>query len=262
MDQAHKFSLRFWGVRGSIACPGAEYVKYGGNTSCLEVRCGPHLLIFDAGTGMRPLGRELDKQGRVEGDVFFTHTHFDHITGLPFFSPAFKPENRFRFWAGHLLPEFRLYDVLCELMMAPLFPVPLDVLKADISYVDFKPRETLEPGPGIKIRTAPLNHPNGAIGYRIEYGGRAICYVTDTEHVPGKLAELVHEEIDPRAGAVPTVRPKTSWLTLGIRSVSFLAEVGQQPGECRAGPLFARGEHKIDQPVPLRLEHSESRRTT
>jgi phosphoribosyl 1,2-cyclic phosphodiesterase len=136
---------------------------------------------------MRPLGRELDKQGRVEADVFFTHSHFDHITGLPFFSPAFKPENRFRFWAGHLLPEFRLYDVLCELMMAPLFPVPLDVLKADISYVDFKPRETLEPGPGIKIRTAPLNHPNGAIGYRIEYGGKAICYVTDTEHVPGKL---------------------------------------------------------------------------
>jgi phosphoribosyl 1,2-cyclic phosphodiesterase len=136
---------------------------------------------------MRPLGRELDKQGRVEADVFFTHSHFDHITGLPFFSPAFKPENRFRFWAGHLLPEFRLSDVLCELMMAPLFPVPLDVLKADISYVDFKPRETLEPGPGIKIRTAPLNHPNGAIGYRIEYGGKAICYVTDTEHVPGKL---------------------------------------------------------------------------
>jgi len=187
LDQAHKFSLKFWGVRGSIPCPGAEYAKYGGNTSCLEVRCGPHLLIFDAGTGMRPLGRELDKQGRVEADVFFTHSHFDHITGLPFFSPAFKPENRFRFWAGHLLPEFRLYDVLCELMMAPLFPVPLDVLKADISYVDFKPRETLEPGPGIKIRTAPLNHPNGAIGYRIEYAGRAMCYVTDTEHVPGKL---------------------------------------------------------------------------
>jgi len=186
LSQAPKFSLRFWGVRGSIACPGADYARYGGNTSCLEVRCGSRLLIFDAGTGMRLLGRELDKSGRVEAEIFFTHTHFDHITGLPFFSPAFKPENRFRFWAGHLLPEYRLYDVLSDMMMAPLFPVPLDVLKADISYVDFKPRETLEPGPGIRIRTAPLNHPNGATGYRIEFGGRAICYVTDTEHVPGK----------------------------------------------------------------------------
>ena len=100
MDQAHKFSLKFWGVRGSIPCPGAEYVKYGGNTSCLEVRCGPHLLIFDAGTGMRPLGRELDKQGRVEADVFFTHSHFDHITGLPFFSPAFKPGTASAFGRG------------------------------------------------------------------------------------------------------------------------------------------------------------------
>jgi len=186
LSQAPKFSLRFWGVRGSIACPGADYARYGGNTSCLEVRCGSRLLIFDAGTGMRLLGRELDKSGRVEAEIFFTHTHFDHITGLPFFSPAFKPENRFRFWAGHLLPEYRLYDVLSDMMMAPLFPVPLDVLKADISYVDFKPRETLELGPGIRIRTAPLNHPNGATGYRIEFGGRAICYVTDTEHVPGK----------------------------------------------------------------------------
>ena len=191
MNQAEKFTLRFWGVRGSIPCPGPEYVRYGGNTSCLEVRCGSRLLIFDAGTGLRAFGRALDEQGPLEADLFFTHTHFDHITGLPFFSPAFKRENRFRFWAGHLLPEHRLYDVLCDLMMAPLFPVPLDVLKADISYVDFKPRETLEPHPGIRIRTAPLNHPNGATGYRIEHRGRAFCYVTDTEHVPGKMDENI-----------------------------------------------------------------------
>jgi phosphoribosyl 1,2-cyclic phosphodiesterase len=180
------FTVKFWGVRGSIACPGLPYVRYGGNTSCLEMRCGPHLLIFDGGTGLRPLGKQLDKEGLVDADLLFTHTHFDHITGLPFFTSAFKPENRFRFWAGHLLPQHRLREVLCEMMDEPLFPVPLEILRAAVAYVDFKPRETLTPKPGVVIRTMPLNHPNGATGYRVEYGGRSICYVTDTEHVPGK----------------------------------------------------------------------------
>ncbi len=182
LEKADSFTLKFWGVRGSIPCPGPEYVRYGGNTSCLEVRCGPHLLIFDGGTGLRQLGRTLDDEAPIEADLFFTHTHLDHVTGLPFFTAAFKPENRFRFWAGHLLPQHRLYEVLSELMTAPLFPVPLDVLKAAISYIDFKPRETLEPHPGIKLRTTPLNHPNGATGYRIDWNGKSICYITDCEH--------------------------------------------------------------------------------
>jgi len=185
LNKSANFSVRFWGVRGSIACPGPDHVRYGGNTSCLEVVCGPHLLIFDGGTGLRLLGRHLDGNGPIDADLLFTHTHFDHITGLPFFSSAFKSRNRFRFWAGHLLPRYRLREVLCELMMAPLFPVPLEILKADIDYTDFRTYETLEPRPGITVRTAPLNHPNGATGYRVEYSGRSICYVTDTEHRPG-----------------------------------------------------------------------------
>ncbi len=169
-------------MRGSIACPGLAYAKYGGNTSCLEVRCGDELLIFDAGTGLRELGDSIDGNGRLDGDLFLTHSHFDHIGGIPFFRPAYVASNTFRFWAGHLGPRSTLKDVCCDLMTAPLFPVPIDVMRADLQFKDFECGKVLEPRAGVRIATAPLNHPNDAVGYRIEFGGKSICYVTDTEH--------------------------------------------------------------------------------
>jgi phosphoribosyl 1,2-cyclic phosphodiesterase len=181
-----QFFVRFWGVRGSIACPGAAWVKYGGNTSCLEIRCGRHLLIFDGGTGLRQLGEHLKNDAPVNADLFFTHSHLDHIAGIPFFSALFAPSNRFRMWAGHLVPERTLREVICTMMAPPLFPVPIEIFTAETNYQDFTAGETLTPQPGITIRTAPLNHPNRATGYRVEFGGRSICYVTDTEHIPGK----------------------------------------------------------------------------
>ena len=179
------FFVRFWGVRGSIACATADVAKYGGNTSSLEVRCGGRLLMFDVGTGSRYLGKALAAAGTIDADMFLTHTHFDHVSGLPFFAPLFRPGNHIRIWAGHLGTEYTIFRVLNEMMIAPLFPVPLDIFNARLEYNDFTAGETLNPADGIVVATAPLNHPNGATGYRVEYGGRAICYVTDTEHKPG-----------------------------------------------------------------------------
>jgi phosphoribosyl 1,2-cyclic phosphodiesterase len=179
------FRVRFWGVRGSIAAPGPATARYGGNTSCIEVRCGGRLIVLDAGTGLRALGSQLVSEAPLDADLFLTHTHFDHVCGLPFFKPFFQSQNRFRLWAGHLGGSYTLQQVMRELMMAPLFPVPPEIFKASLEYRDFRAGETITPAPGIAVRSAPLNHPNGATGYRIEFGGKAVCYITDTEHVPG-----------------------------------------------------------------------------
>ncbi len=178
-----EFFVRFWGVRGTVACPGPQYVRYGGNTSCLEVCCGDRRLILDGGTGLRPLGESLKGNGPVEADLYFTHTHIDHISGMPFFRPVYAKGNTFRLWSGHLEAPHTLHTVLVGMMKAPVFPVPLDVMAANLTYGEFRAGEDLSPGDDIAIRTAPLNHPNGATGYRIDYAAKSICYITDTEQL-------------------------------------------------------------------------------
>jgi phosphoribosyl 1,2-cyclic phosphodiesterase len=176
-------SVRFWGVRGTVPCASSTTARYGGNTSCVEVRCGDHLIILDAGTGIRPLGRSLmnGSMSVVDADILLSHCHIDHINGLPFFAPAFVPGNHLRLWAGHLAASCRLENVLRKLISPPLFPVDVEVLKADIKYCDFRPGDVLRPRADILVRTAPLDHPNGATGYRIEHAGRSVAYITDTE---------------------------------------------------------------------------------
>ncbi len=175
------FRVRFWGVRGSIAAPGPATARYGGNTPCIEVRCGPHLLIFDAGTGIRALGEKIRAEEPLDADLFLTHTHYDHISGLPFFGPAYKGCNRFTLWEGHLGAGKPLEDVLRQLMAAPLFPVPLNIIESNLRFRKFAAGDRLEPRPGVTIHTAPLHHPNEATAYRVEYGGKALCLAFDTE---------------------------------------------------------------------------------
>ena len=181
--------VKFWGVRGSIACSGPETVRYGGNTPCVEVRCDDRTIIFDGGTGLRPFGNSVLATGKkLDADLFISHCHIDHIFGLPFFTPLFTPGHKMRIWAGNLSPKFNLKQTVRTMMSPPLFPVEVETFRACIEYHDFEPGKVFHPHEGIVLRSALLNHPGGSIGYRLEYGGKSVAYVTDTE-MPGPLEE-------------------------------------------------------------------------
>lgn len=186
-----RLTLKFWGVRGSIACPGPRTVRYGGNTSCVEIRCGEHLLIFDAGTGIRELAATFKIGEPVVANLFLTHTHIDHICGLPFFEPLFWPDTNLEIWAGHLPEELSIRQVLGRLMVDPLWPVQLEDVAGRIKFHDFAAGDHLEPLGGVSVQTVALNHPNGATGYRVNYREKSVCYVTDTEHFADRMDENI-----------------------------------------------------------------------
>jgi phosphoribosyl 1,2-cyclic phosphodiesterase len=172
--------LRFWGGRGSLPTPGATTMRYGGKTLCVELRCGPHLLILDAGSGLRELGAALAPP--VDADILLSHTHLNHIFGLPFFAPMFDQAAQLRFWAGHLAPPAGIAAALALGWSAPLMPDIGAEFRARRAFHVFAPGDHLSLRPGLRVRTAPLRHPGNATGYRIEWAGATVCYITDTEH--------------------------------------------------------------------------------
>ncbi|MCF8483426.1 MAG: MBL fold metallo-hydrolase [Rhodospirillum sp.] len=178
--------IKFWGVRGSIACPSPNHVSYGGNTSCVQVVLDGRHVVLDAGTGLRNLGSFPENKAVDHFALLMTHTHWDHIFGFPFFTPAYNPRVKLDVYAGHLHESGGIERLLASQMSDPMFPVPLANLHSQKTFNDFEAGESFTLFGDIQVRTAPLNHPNGATGYRIDYGGRSLCYITDTEHVPGK----------------------------------------------------------------------------
>lgn len=187
----NQFTVHFWGVRGSIACPGSETVRYGGNTPCIEMRVGSERLIFDGGTGLRVLGQSLLAQMPVTGHLFFTHYHWDHIQGFPFFVPAFIKMNTFYIY-GTIAPDgSTVQHRLNDQMLHPNFPVPLQIMGADLKFVDITVGNRIQIGDEIVVETALLNHPGEAVGYRVNWRNYAAAYITDTEHFPDHLDENV-----------------------------------------------------------------------
>lgn len=186
----NQFQIKFWGVRGSIPCPGDRTVRYGGNTSCVEMQVGGERLIFDAGTGLRILGESLMSQIPVQAHLFFTHSHWDHIQGFPFFTPAFIPGNRLNIYAMPSPNGATMKQRLHDQMLHPNFPVPLQIMQANLEFYDIEIGEALQLGE-VTVETARLNHPGEAVGYRVNWGGYSACYITDTEHFPDRLDENV-----------------------------------------------------------------------
>jgi phosphoribosyl 1,2-cyclic phosphodiesterase len=177
--------ITFWGVRGSIPTPGPDTVEIGGNTSCVEVRAGKALLVFDGGTGLRLLGKKLMKEVPITAHIFFSHVHWDHIQGFPFFDPAFAKGNTIHLYGGNNVSR-TLEETLAGQMDHPSFPVHLTDMGAKMTFNDLHEGQELEIDDGAggkaKIRTGRGNHPNGVWLYRVDHGGKSIVYATDTEH--------------------------------------------------------------------------------
>lgn len=166
--------VRFWGVRGSIAVSGGSFLQTGGNTTCVEIVHEGERLVLDGGTGLQALGATLGAP--ADATLLFTHVHWDHIQGVPFFRPFYHPDSRIR-----LVGAPGLHAALAQQMRPPAFPITLDAFRARMSFLELSSGGVLEVGP-FRIRATEMSHPDGVLVYRVEAGGRSVVFATDIEH--------------------------------------------------------------------------------
>lgn len=184
-----KPAVKFWGVHGTLPVPGPRTVRYGGNTSCVTVRFSrDQLFVFDAGTGIKGLSNLMmqTKDQQKQATVFISHSHWDHINALPFFSPLYVAGNNFQI-CGPAQGAVTVRDMISAQMDAVYFPITIDQFAANIQYLDLK--EGAYEFDGVRVETLLLNHPGYCLGYRLNCNGLSICYVTDNELVPRSSPE-------------------------------------------------------------------------
>ena len=175
--------MRCWGTRGSVPSPGPSTVRYGGNTSCVEVEAGDCRIILDAGTGIRSLGEKLRSEGRTKrATIFLTHSHWDHIQGFPFFAPAYDPDFELRI-VGAAQEELDLESLLRKQMGPAHFPIPYDALSADISFQHLN--EGSWEHDGIRMRSMRVRHTSVTVGYRVDAFGSSVVFIPDNELIGG-----------------------------------------------------------------------------
>jgi len=184
--------ITFWGVRGSYPVPGPQTVRYGGQTSCVEVRAADGTgLILDAGTGMRALGQKLARESGGAPHVhhvLLSHVHWDHIQGLPFFEPAYIPGTKIAVYAL-LTASDELHQVIGGITRHEFFPVPLEAAPAQIEYHEVDPGVRMQLD-GFDVLPIALNHPYGAVGYRVDADGTSVAYIADT----APFDEVLHKQ--------------------------------------------------------------------
>lgn len=247
--------VTFWGVRGSIPTPGYETAKYGGNTLCVEIRfegC-ERTVIIDAGSGIRRLGIEIQahRPPKAPVDLFFTHTHLDHILGFAFFSPLFAPESRLTLYGPVVSSEDSLERTIGGQLSYRYFPLRQVELAARIRYVDLT-EGVYDLGDGIVVSAAYLNHPLLCMGYRFEHRGKTLCTAFDTEPFrnlfdddPGRPG---YDEALAQEGA-RAARDAERRLTEFLKGADLLIHDGQYTEKEYAGGRVGWGHSSIEHAV-------------
>ena len=170
--------------------PGQATVRYGGNTPCVEVRCGSRIIVLDAGTGIRELGLELEQQGVTRMDLLLSHFHMDHLQGFPFFTLSYQAGTQIDVHLASLGAGHALSEPFDKLMESPHFPVPFQDLGADIRFHEMNGRSQLG---DVTLKSFPVNHPGGCTAFRLEYAGKTLVYLTDHEPYASAEDQLVLE---------------------------------------------------------------------
>jgi len=190
-DTGFKVKIKFWGCRGSIPVPDSRMIKYGGDTTCVEVQLDTKTLIIDAGTGIRKLGEKLIKNNVTDFDIFITHSHWDHIQGFPFFEPIYSDKTNINIF-GCTNSYKQLKSIFSEQMSYEYFPVSFSDLKSKISFLEACGKQYDIDGHAVKVLRT--NHPIFTIGLRVEKGGKSFVFITDNEIASDK-PDITREEL-------------------------------------------------------------------